>query len=186
MIDTSVTALLKELSGGRPDALSDLMPFVYGELQQLARRHLRGEREGHTLSPTALVHEAYLRLVEVQRVDWRDRAHFFAMASRAMRRVLIDHARSKTRLKRGGAAHAVTLDEDVAARDDDAMDLLALDEALTELESIAERASRVVECRVFAGLDVPETAEALGISPASVKRDWAFARAWLNQRLDMA
>ncbi|MGH7500313.1 MAG: sigma-70 family RNA polymerase sigma factor [Longimicrobiales bacterium] len=180
----TVTELLHELAGGRSEALGDLMPLVYGELKQLAKRHLRGERTDHTLSPTGLVHEAYLRLVEIQRVDWQDRAHFHAMASRAMRRVLIDHARAKSRHKRGGEVVRVTLDDDVAASGSDALEWLALGEALERLESISERACRVVECRVFGGLEVEDTARALGISAATVKRDWAFARAWLNQSLE--
>ena len=182
--DRSVTALLHELAGGRSEALGEMMPFVYAELQRLAKRHLRGERTDHTLSSTGLVHEAYLRLVDVQRMDWQDRAHFFAMASRAMRRVLIDHARARTRHKRGGEAVRVPLDEDIAVGETDALEWLALDEALERLESVSERACRVVECRVFAGLEVEDTARALGISAATVKRDWAFARAWLNQSLE--
>jgi RNA polymerase sigma factor (TIGR02999 family) len=180
----NVTGLLHELAEGRPEALADLVPLVYGELQQLAKRHLRGERTDHTLSPTGLVHEAYLRLIDMQRVNWQDRAHFFAMASRAMRRILIDHARSRMRQKRGGEIARVTLDEELVAADQDALEWLALDEALERLEAVSERACRVVECRVFTGLEVEETARALDISEATVKRDWAFARAFLNQSLE--
>jgi RNA polymerase sigma factor (TIGR02999 family) len=180
----NVTSLLHELAEGRPDALADLMPLVYDELQRLAKRHLRGERTDHTLSPTGLVHEAYLRLIDMQRVNWQDRAHFFAMASRAMRRILIDHARSRMRQKRGGEIARVTLDEELVAADQDALEWLALDEALERLENVSERACRVVECRVFTGLEVEETARALDISEATVKRDWAFARAFLNQSLE--
>lgn len=184
MADGDVTRLLQELAGGRPGALDELMPMVYAELQRLARRHLRGERAEHTLSPTGLVHEAYLRLVDVERLDWHDRAHFFAMASRAMRRILIDHARSRMRQKRGGEAVRVPLREDFAAADVDALEWIGLDEALDRLQLVSERACRVVECRVFAGLEVEETARALGVSEATVKRDWAFARAFLNQSLE--
>jgi RNA polymerase sigma factor (TIGR02999 family) len=180
----NVTSLLHELAEGRPDALADLMPLVYDELQRLAKRHLRGERTDHTLSPTGLVHEAYLRLIDMQRVNWQDRAHFFAMASRAMRRILIDYARSRMRQKRGGEIARVTLDEELVAADQDALEWLALDEALERLENVSERACRVVECRVFTGLEVEETARALDISEATVKRDWAFARAFLNQSLE--
>ncbi len=176
----TVTALLEKLTAGQAEALDELIPQVYSELNEIAHRHLRGERPDHTLNTTALVHEAYVRLVDVHRVQWQGRAHFFAMASRVMRRVLVDHARSRGRQKRGGAAIAVTLDEAIAQTPGDSDDLLALDEALTRLEALNKRQSRVVECRVFAGLGVEETAAALGISPATVKRDWTLARAWLN------
>lgn len=179
-----ITGLLRELSQGRAGALDRLIPIVYDKLRRIAHGQLRGERSGHTLSTTALVNEAYLKLVNVRQVEWRDRAHFFAVAARLMRRVLIDYARARKRVKRGGNAVHVTLAE---AQDVPlgvpADDLRALDEALARLEAQSERQCRVVECRCFAGLSLEETAEALGISVATVKRDWTFARAWINRAL---
>jgi RNA polymerase sigma factor (TIGR02999 family) len=179
-----ITGLLQELSRGRPDVLERLMPIVYGELRRIAHAQLRGERPGHTLNTTALVHEAYLKLTNLRQVEWRDRAHFFAMAARLMRRILIDYARARKRDKRGGDAVHVPLADavDIPGRVA-ADDLLALDEALARLEAHSERQCRVVECRCFAGLTLEETAAALGISVATVKRDWTFSRAWLNREL---
>jgi RNA polymerase sigma-70 factor, ECF subfamily len=157
---------------------------VYHELRRIAHAHLRGERPGHTLNTTALVHEAYLKLVGVERVEWQDRAHFYAAAAGAMRRILIDYARTRKRVKRGGEnAVQVPLVEALDLAVERSEDLLALDEALTRLETQNQRQGRVVECRCFAGLSVDETAAALGISPATVKRDWDFSRAWLNREL---
>jgi len=179
-----ITGLLRELSRGRAEVLDRLMPIVYGELRRIAHAQLRGERPGHTLNTTALVHEAYLKLTNLRQVEWRDRAHFFAMAARLMRRILIDYARARQREKRGGDAVHVPLAE---AQDIPlgraADDLLALDEALARLETQSERQCRVVGCRCFAGMTVEETAAALGISVATVKRDWTFSRAWLNRGL---
>jgi RNA polymerase sigma factor (TIGR02999 family) len=181
---SEITQLLLQLSVGRREALDRLMPMVYAELRSMAHRHLRGERPGHTLNTTALVHEAYLKLVNVQQVQWRDRAHFFAMAARLMRRILIDYARTRKRDKRGGDdAVVVTLDEALDLAAERADELVALDEALVRLEAISERPCRVVEYRCFGGLSVEETAAVLETSPATVKRDWAFARAWLNREL---
>jgi RNA polymerase sigma factor (TIGR02999 family) len=162
-----------------------LVPVVYDELRQIAQGHLRNERSGHTLSTTALVHEAYLKLIEIEHVEWQDRAHFFAVAARQMRRILIDHARTRGRAKRGGDAVKVPLDQaaDIPAMDSEG--LIMLDEALSKLEALNERQCRVVECRCFVGLSVEETAEALATSATTVKRDWAFARAWLNRELGM-
>jgi RNA polymerase sigma factor (TIGR02999 family) len=160
------------------------MPVVYHELRRIAHAQLRGERPGHTLNTTALVHEAYLKLVGVDRVEWRDRAHFYATAAGAMRRILIDYARARKRVKRGGEDTVqVPLVEALDVAVERSEDLLALDEALTRLETQNQRQGRVVECRCFAGLSVEETAAALGISPATVKRDWDFSRAWLNREL---
>lgn len=180
----TVTQLLQEVGAGRRDAMDRLVPVVYGELRNIAQGHLRREQKGHTLSPTALVHEAYLKLIEIDQVAWQDRAHFFAVAARQMRRILIDHARNRGRAKRGGDAVKVPLAEaaDMPALDTEG--LLMLDDALSRLEALNERQCRVVECRCFVGLSVVETAEALGTSPTTVKRDWAFARAWLNRELD--
>jgi len=179
-----ITGLLRELSQGRAGVLDRLMPIVYDKLRRIAHAQLRGERPEHTLNTTALVNEAYLKLVNVRQVEWRDRAHFFAVAARLMRRILIDYARARQREKRGGDAVHVPLAE---AQDIPlgraADDLLALDEALARLETQSERQCRVVECRCFAGMTVEETAAALGISVATVKRDWTFSRAWLNREL---
>lgn len=183
LANPDITRLLHELSQGRSGALDRLMPLVYDELRRISHRQLRGERPGHTLSTTALVHEAYLKLVDIEAVDWRDRAHFFAMAGRSMRRILIDHARTRKRKKRGGDRVRVPLDRVIDVSMERADTLLALDQALDRLESRNERQSRVVHCRFFAGLSVKETAAALGISQATVKRDWAYSRAWLNRAL---
>ena len=178
-----VTARLVALAGGNSGAWDELMPVVYNELKRLAHRHLLNERSGHTLNTTALVHEAYLKLVDGARVQLRDRAHFFALASRAMRHILIDYARTRKREKRGGGIAPVTLDDDFHIPVDQIEDLIDLDDALTKLEAVNERQCRVVEYRFFGGMSVEETAEALGVSRGSVKRDWKIARAWLNQEL---
>ena len=178
-----ITRLLRELSEGRREAFDRLVPVVYDELRQVAHRQLRGERAGHTLSTTALVHEAYLRLLNVEQMEWIDRAHFFGTAARVMRRVLIDYARARGRDKRGGGAIRVSLAEAIDERSAPEDDLLDLDAALSRLEALSERQCRVVECRCFGGLSVEETAAALGVSEATVKRDWSFARAWLNREL---
>lgn len=178
-----ITGILRELSEGKRDSFDRLVPLVYEELRRIAREQLKAEKGGHTLSATAVVHEAYLRLVDVRNADWRNRAHFFAMAARLMRRVLIDYARAKGRDKRGGQAIRVPLSaaEELPIAQTD--DLLNLDEALTRLAALNERLCQVVECRCVAGLSVEETAATLGTSPATVKRDWALARAWLNREL---
>ena len=179
-----VTQTLLELSGGKLEALDRLLPLVYDHLRDIAHRALQGERADHTLNSTALVHEAWLRLVELDRITWRDRAHFFGACARIMRRVLIGYARMRQAEKRGGPeGEAVPLDNVVLAAANRPAELLALDEALTRLESLSERQARVVECRFFAGMNVEETAEALDISPATVKREWTAARAWLNREL---
>ena len=178
-----VTQILKDAGRGRRDALNEVVPLIYDELRRIAATQLSGERPDHTLSTTALVHEAYFKLVDIRRVEWQDRAHFFAVAARQMRRVLIDHARTRRRDKRGGDAVMVPLDAAAGLPSMDAESLIMLDDALVKLEERNERQARVVECRCFVGLSVEETAAALDISTSTVKRDWAFARAWLNQRL---
>lgn len=178
-----LTVLLRQLAQGRRDALDELVPVVYDTLRQIAHAQLARERSGHTLSTTGLVHEAYLRLVNINEVDWKDRAHFLAVAARVMRRILIDYARSRRREKRGGGAVRVSLSEGAVAAVGQADDLLALDEALSRLEQHSERQCRVVEYRCFGGLTIEETAAALSTSIATVKRDWAFCRAWLNREL---
>ena len=178
-----ITQLLRELTHGDDDAAGELFPLVYGELRAIAHGRLRNEPAGHTLNTTALVHEAYLKLVNQDRVDWQNRAHFFAVAARAMRRILIDYAVARKAQKRGGERRKVPLDEVVIMADQRSDELLALDEALRRLETINERHGRVIECRFFAGMSIEETAEALDISPATVKRDWTLARAWLHREL---
>jgi RNA polymerase sigma factor (TIGR02999 family) len=179
-----ITRLLLELSAGKHEALDELLPLVYEELQRMARQRLRGERAGHTLNTTALAHEAYLRLVDQQRVQWQNRAHFFAVASTAMRRILVNHAKLRRRQKRGGGAITVALDEALGVEAaGSALEVVALDEALSRLASMSERACKVVECRVFGGLSIEETAEALGVAPMTVKRDWLLAKTWLRRDL---
>jgi RNA polymerase sigma factor (TIGR02999 family) len=175
----AVTRLLHDLRAGRREAFDALMPLVYDDLHRRALGYLRRERVGHTLQATALVHEAYLRMVDQRRVEWHDRAHFLAVAAQAMRRILVDHARAQRRQKRGGDMHLEPLDEQSAIVDQPAIDLLAINEALTRLETIDPLQSRLVELRYFGGLTVEETADVLGVSPATVKREWAIARAWL-------
>jgi RNA polymerase sigma factor (TIGR02999 family) len=184
--NADITQLLRDLSQGRNEALDRLMPIVYEELRRISHRHLQNEQPGHTLSTTALVHETYVRLVNVEEVEWRDRAHFFAMAGRLMRRILIDHARTRKRQKRGGDLVRVPLGHALEVSVERADSLLALDEALDRLEARNERQSQVVHCRFFAGLSVRETAEVLGTSAATVKRDWTFSRAWLSRELATA
>jgi RNA polymerase sigma factor (TIGR02999 family) len=182
--DTDVTRALVELSEGDPQALNRVLPIVYDHLRRLAERALRGERTDHTLSPTALVHEAYLKLVQLDRISWQGRAHFFGACAQVMRRILIGYARMKKAEKRGGtAAEPVPIDDVILAAAERPDELVALDEALTRLAALNDRQARIVECRFFAGMDVEQTAEVLGISSATVKRDWTAARAWLNREL---
>jgi RNA polymerase sigma factor (TIGR02999 family) len=168
-----------------PDAgeIERLVPIVYDELRRIAHRQLRGERSDHTLDTTGLVHEAYLKLSRLQRIEWRDRGHFLAAAAGVMRRVLVDYAVARKAGKRGSGRQRVPLDDVLILVDDRAEELLALDEALERLASESQRAARIVEWRFFAGMSVEETAEVLGISPATVKREWALARAWLTREL---
>ena len=179
----NITELLVGYGRGDKEALDRLMPIVYDELRRQAARYLKREQVGHTLQTTALIHEAYVRLVDQRNVQWQNRAHFFGIAAQLMRRILIDHARTRKRAKRGGSDVRVSLgDVDVAAKDQD-LDVVALDEALNRLAKIDEQQSRVVELRFFSGLTVDETAEVLGISAATVKRDWSMAKAWLHREL---
>jgi RNA polymerase sigma-70 factor (ECF subfamily) len=177
-----VTELLLAWSGGDEAALDQLVPLVHAELHRLARRHMRGERTHHTLQTTALVNEAFLRLVNVKRVHWQDRAHFFAVSSRLMRRVLVDHARSRQFVKRGGGARITPFD-DASMSVECRVDLVALDDALQALAVMDPRKSKVVEMRFFAGFSVDETAAALNVSPETVMRDWRVAKAWLHREL---
>jgi RNA polymerase sigma factor (TIGR02999 family) len=185
--DGSVTELLAEWRSGDAGALTRLIPLVYAELRRVASARLRHEAPNHTLQTTALVHEAYVRLVGLERMTLRDRVHFFAMAARLMREILVDHARRRDAQKRGGAITVLGLD-DVAAgagagAENAMVDVLALDDALTELHALDERLCRVVELRYFAGLNIAETAAALDVSSATVERDWTVSKAWLLQRL---
>jgi RNA polymerase sigma-70 factor (ECF subfamily) len=177
-----ISQLLQALAGQDGAARDALVPIVYDELHRLAHHYMRTERAGHTLQTTALVNEAYLRLVDVERLEWRDRAHFFAMAATMMRRILVDHARGHARDKRGGGVIMTSLDENVAAAAPD-VDVLALDAALEKLGQIDERQARLVELRYFAGLTIEEAAAALQISTGTVKREWVIAKAWLYREL---
>jgi len=179
-----VTDLLVAWSGGDEDALPQLIPLVYTELRRLAHRQMRHERVGHTLQTTAVVNEAYMRLVDLARVRWQDRAHFFAMSARLMRRILVDHARGRKQQKRGGNPQRVTLDENMLVTGAHNTDLVALDDALQVLAKMDLRKSQVVEMRIFGGLTVEETAEALHVSPETVMRDWKMAKVWLRRELD--
>ncbi|HMC78191.1 MAG TPA: sigma-70 family RNA polymerase sigma factor, partial [Vicinamibacterales bacterium] len=179
----NVTALLLDWRGGDEGAVERLLPLVHDELRRIARRHMAGERPDHVLQATALVNEAYLRLVDVRRVQWQDRAHFFAMAARVMRRILVDFARAQKNQKRGGALHRVTLDQNLPIASETPEDVIAIDEALTSLAAQYERKSQVVELRFFGGLSVEETADVLKISQETVMRDWKFAKNWLVREL---
>jgi RNA polymerase sigma factor (TIGR02999 family) len=178
-----VTGLLLQWRGGDAKALDDLLPSVQRELHDIARRCMAGERVGHTLQPTALVNEAYLRLVDVRRVNWQNRAHFLAMAARVMRRVLVDAARSRRANKRGGEAVRVTFDEALTVTADDQPELIALDDALDALGRVDARKTQVIELRFFGGLSVEETATMLGVSADTVLRDWRLAKAWLTREM---
>lgn len=181
--DGSVTRLLAAWRGGDEEALSRLIPLVYAELRRVASARLRHEAPNHTLQTTALVHEAYVRLVGLERMTLRDRTHFFAMAARLMREILVDHARRRDARKRGGGLTVLGLEDVAAGAESAIVDVLALDEALTELSALDERLCRVVELRYFAGLNIAETADALDVSSATVERDWTVSKAWLLQRL---
>jgi RNA polymerase sigma factor (TIGR02999 family) len=182
----NVTQLLIDWSKGDKEALDNLVPLVYEELRRQAARYLRHERVGHTLQTTALILEAYLRLVDQRNVHWQNRAHFFGIAAQMMRRILVDHARTKKRAKRGGSDIRVSFSEATLKAPDQDLDIVALDEALEHLAEIDEQQSKIVELRFFSGLTVEETAEVLGISPATVKRDWSMAKAWLHREISGA
>jgi RNA polymerase sigma-70 factor (ECF subfamily) len=179
-----VTQLLIAWSHGDQEALEKLIPLVYGELRRLARQYMKREPAGHTLQTTALIHEAYLRLIEQKGVKWQNRAHFFAISAQLMRRILVSMARARQAHKRGGAARQVSLDEALVISEGRAAELVALDEALTELAALDPRRGRVVELRYFGGLSVEETAEVLQVSPDTVMREWKRAKAWLYAELN--
>ena len=178
-----VTELLVDWSKGDQEALNKLIPLVYGELHKLASRYLRRERPDHTLQTTALVHEAYLKLVDQKDANWQNRVQFFAVASQLMRRILVDYARRHRASKRGGSYYKITLDEALVSSGDKDAELLALDEALDRLAAIDPRQSRVAELRIFGGLTLEETARALDISPRTVRREWSMAKAWLRKEI---
>lgn len=181
--EDEITQILCDLSATDHDEMAALLPVVYKELRELSASYLRNERPDHTLQATALVHEAYLHLMDQKEVRWQNRDHFFRLAAVTMRRILINHAVRHRALKRGGGLHRVSLTDAEPALDQEPIDIIALDEALTQLASISEQKARIVELRYFAGCTIEETAETLGISTASVERDWRFARAWLWTRL---
>jgi RNA polymerase sigma factor (TIGR02999 family) len=183
-VPLNVTQLLNDWSDGDQSALEKLMPLVYDELRKLADRQMGRERRDHTLQTTALVNEAYLRLVDQRDAQWHGRAHFFAVAAQLMRRILVDHARKRGKQKRGGDRIEVSFDEALPVSDDRAADVVALDEALTALAELDERKSRIVELRFFGGLSIEETATVLQVSPGTVMRDWTLAKAWLQREMN--
>jgi RNA polymerase sigma factor (TIGR02999 family) len=178
-----LSPLLDAWASQDPAARDRLVPLVYADLRRLAQHYMKGERAAHTLQPTALVNEVYLRLADIDRMQWRDRAHFIATAATLMRRVLVDYARAHARDKRGGQLSVTSLDDDQFADRGRGLDVVALDDALVALAQLDSRQSQVVELRFFGGLSVEETADALDISPATVKREWTMAKAWLHQQL---
>jgi RNA polymerase sigma-70 factor (ECF subfamily) len=180
---SSITGLLKAWGGGDQTAFEKLVPLVDAELRRLARRYMGGERVGHTLQPTALINEVYLRLIDWGSISWQDRAHFFGLSARLMRHVLVDHARRQRRGKRGGDAVTIAFDEAAVVPKERAADLVAIDDALNALATHDVRKSQIVELRFFGGLSVEETAEVLKVSPRTVKREWSLARAWLYCQL---
>ncbi|HEX7149852.1 MAG TPA: sigma-70 family RNA polymerase sigma factor [Thermoanaerobaculia bacterium] len=178
-----ITRLLADWASGRRDALDRLTPLVYAELRRIAQRQMQRERPGHTLQPTALVNEAFVRLSGGDAATWQDRAHFFAVCAQVMRRILIDHARSHARDKRGGGAVHLPLDAAATVIQQEAVDLVALGDALQALEAVDPRKVRIVELRYFAGLGIEETADVIGVSPMTVRREWTRAKAWLYREL---
>ena len=179
----SITQLLVDWRNGDTSALGELTPLVYKEMRRLANHYMRLERQGHTLQTSALVNEAYIRLVDHKNIHWQNRAHFFAVAAQAMRRILVDHARSLNYAKRGGGTRKVELDEGAIVAEERAAELIALDDVLMDLARLDPRKSRLVELRYFGGLSIDETAEALGIAPITVRREWRKAKAWLHRAL---
>jgi RNA polymerase sigma factor (TIGR02999 family) len=183
MEPSGVTQLLLDWNRGNPAALDDLLPMIQTQLHDIARGHLRHEQAGHSLEPSALVNELYLRLIDQDRVSWRDRTHFFGVSAQIMRRILVDHARRKQSAKRGGELTRITLSDALGMPESNKVDLVFLDDVLTRLAAIFPQQGRVVELRFFAGLTVDETAEALGISTATVSREWTMAKAWLRRAM---
>jgi RNA polymerase sigma factor (TIGR02999 family) len=178
-----VTQMLIDWSNGDQTALDKLIPVVYTELRKLADKRLRRRRPDYTIQTTALVHEAYIHLIDCNNIDWKNRAHFFGVAAQLMRNVLVDYARKQASSKRGGGMYRLTLDDSLKISDEQDVDLMALDEALLKLEDFDPQKNRIIEMRYFAGLTIEETAEALGISATTVKREWSFAKAWLHREI---
>lgn len=179
----SATGLLIELSNGKREALDDLLPIIYDELKRIAASYLRRERSDHTLQPTALVNEAYMKMIDITQVSWQNKAHFIGVAANQMRRILVDHARHHNAQKRGGEFQIMTLNEEIDASDEQSADLIALDDALTELAKMDAVKAKIVELRYFGGLSTDETAEVLGVSSITVKRHWKMTKAWLYGQL---
>jgi RNA polymerase sigma factor (TIGR02999 family) len=181
--DGDITQLLDDLSSGNKSVVDHLLPIVYDELRKIARNQMNREREGHTLSPTSLVHEAYLKLVNQRQANWQNRAHFFALASMSMRRILINYANQRLAQKRGGDVPVVTFNEELMSQDSKAEDLIMLDRALDKLKSMHERQAQIIEYKFFGGLEFAEIAEVLQVSLPTIRRDWRLARAWLIKEL---
>ena len=179
-----LSQLVEQASKGKEEAMAELLPVVYGELRRVAAGYLRREKPGQTLQATALVHEAYLRLLREQHVSWQNRAHFCAIAANSMRQILVERARARNAAKRGGGFHRITLDDALAVAGVEGIDIEALDQALARLAEMDANQARLVELRYFGGLTIEETAEVLGVSPATVKRSWTVAKAWLKKELD--
>jgi RNA polymerase sigma factor (TIGR02999 family) len=186
MESTGVTQMLLDWNGGDAKALDRLLPLMHRTLEDIARGHLRHERVDHSLEPSALVSELYLRLIEQERVSWRDRAHFLGVSAQIMRRILVDHARKRLSAKRGGELTRITLSDDIGAPEERQLDVVLLDDALTRLSTIFPQQGRIVELRFFAGMTLEETAEALRISTATVSREWTMAKAWLRRAVTAA
>ncbi len=185
MSEKPITKVLRELRDGGDESLNELLPLVYGELRRLANNYLSRERANHTLQPTALVHEAYLRLFGQSEIEWQNRAHFFGISARVMREILIEYARAKNRHKRGGENMTqIAFDDSIGFTDSKGLDVIAVDEALSKLEKLDERQARIVEMKFFGGLTVEEIGEVLSISPATVKREWSTAKLLLHRMLD--
>jgi RNA polymerase sigma-70 factor, ECF subfamily len=178
-----VTNLLIELSNGKRNVLDELLPIIYDELKRIAANYLRRERSDHTLQPTALVNEAYMKMIDITQVSWQNKAHFIGVAANQMRRILVDHARQHNAQKRGGEFHIMTLNEEIDASDEQSADLIALDDALTELAKMDPMKAQIVELRYFGGLTMDEAAEVLGVSVITVKRHWKMTKAWLYGQL---
>jgi RNA polymerase sigma factor (TIGR02999 family) len=178
-----ITQLLKDWGDGDQSARDQLVPLVYDELRRMAHRHMRKERPGHTLQTSALVNEAFVKLVNQKEVRWQNRAHFFGLAAQMMRRILVDHARSRHYAKRGGSAQQVSFDDALIVSQERADEVVALDDALQELAQLDQRKSKIVELRFFGGLSIEETAELLDVSPGTVMRDWTLAKAWLHKQI---
>jgi len=182
-MSTGVTELIIELSNGKRDAVDRLLPLIYDELKRVAANYLRRERSDHTLQPTALVNEAYMKMIDITQVSWQNKAHFIGVAANQMRRILVDHARNHNAQKRGGEFQILTLNEEIDKSDEESMDLIALDDALNELAKMDPVKAKIVELRYFGGLSTVETAEVLGVSPITVKRHWKMTKAWLYGQL---